>query len=356
MTENLPADERPLKKWQLNPNKDGNLLTEITARPLNGYIPLYRKEDLEDERILASKRQEEKTAELIDQIEIGEPKTFAHIGVQAKIKLEGTAKITGTEAIGVLKADVDNLGMLIGCGLPDERFSFSRLATVSRQLDGFFSIYLPQMLASSDDFRDVYTVFAGGDDLFLIGPWNRMAALATYLKERFAEYVCQNDSMTFSAGISIHKSGVPVDKLAFSAETALAQSKDAKGKNSLTMFGQTVNWADFIALLENKQRIQYWISENLISSGMLYRFNELVELAGREKIALERGDVDLQDLDAMKWRSMFGYTVQRNLNASLKGPARDKAMMDVALMADWMNRYGAAVIIPLWHILYDKRS
>lgn len=34
----------------------------------------------------------------------------------------------------------------------------------------FFVVYLPHLLKTHPDFRDVYTVFAGGDDLFLIGP------------------------------------------------------------------------------------------------------------------------------------------------------------------------------------------
>ncbi|HIE32664.1 MAG TPA: type III-A CRISPR-associated protein Cas10/Csm1 [Thermodesulfobacteriaceae bacterium] len=349
------TDAEVLKIWQVNGNTDGSLFSDITMRLLNGYVPLYRPEDEHDDCLLAGERGEDKTLELIDQINVGDPKTFSHIALKAKRKNSERERVSGTEAIGVLKADVDDLGLLMGCGLPEKRFTLSRMATLSRQLDAFFSVYLPNLLANSDDFRDIYTVFAGGDDLFLIGPWNKMAYLAVYLKERFAEYVCANKKVTFSAGITVHKAHVPVDKLARATEDALEESKNAEGKNSVTMFGQTVTWENFQALLENRNAMQNWLDKNYISSAMMYRFNHLIALAEQERAALAGGDVCLDDLTAMKWRSMFSYSIQRNINSSLKGEERQGAVQDVSLMARWMDTYGAATRIPLWHLLYDKR-
>jgi hypothetical protein len=148
---------------------------------------------------------------------------------------------------------------------------------------------------------------------------------------------------------------VPVDKLAAAAEAALEQSKNAEGKNSITMFGQTVNWIQFKALLENREAMQSWLDKNYISSSMMYRFNHLITMAAREKIVLEDKDVRLTELDAMKWRSQFSYSIQRNVNTRLKGEARQTAVLDVSLMAKWIDKYGAATRIPLWHLLYDKR-
>jgi len=356
-----PDESNLLKLWQVSPNKDGSLFSDCTVRPLNGYVPLYRKDDEEDDCLLEGRRSEEKSLGMIDQIVLGDPKTFSHIGLKSRYQ-SGKGKCSGTDAIGVLKADVDNLGLLMSCGLPEKRFTLSRVATLSRQLEAFFSIYLPNMLEGSGEFKDVYTVFAGGDDLFLIGPWNKMSSLAVYLQERFAEYVCGNTNITFSAGITVHKAHVPVDKLAHAAEEALKQSKEAeekpnnpKGKNSITMFGQTVTWKEFKALLENRDAMQSWLDRKYISSAMMYRFNHLITLAGREKNALEGETVDMADLDALKWRAMFGYSIERNINSSLKDQKRRQAVQEVTLMADWMDKYGAAMRIPLWHLLYDKR-
>lgn len=342
-----------VRYWQVNVNPDGTLFSDVTLRSLNGYVPLYGSGDEQDGRVLEGKRKESKTLELIEQIEPGDPKTFTHIALTAK-KLE-VGGSRGTEALGVLKADVDNLGLLMSCGLPEKRFTVSRLATLSRQLDAYFAIYLPNLLANNPRFRNVYTVFAGGDDLFLIGPWNIMADLALFLRERFGAYTCSNPALSFSAGITMHKVHTPVDKLAESAEKALESAKDADKKNSVTMFGQTVYWHEFENLMTSKERMQAWLDKSYISSSMMYRFNKFTELAGLEKNALANGEVYLTDLNAMKWRAMFGYSLHRNLDSSLKGRKRQVAAEEVGQMAGWIETYGTAVRIPLWHLLYDKR-
>jgi CRISPR-associated protein Csm1 len=336
LNDNHQPQRQPLKVWQVSANEDGSMLSDITIRPLNGYIPLYRKE------------------EALEGLREGEPKTFNHIALGAKTAVEGGGE-KGTEALGILKADVDNLGSLMGCGLSEARFTISRLATLSRQLDAFFSLYLPNLLAGRQEYSDVYTVFAGGDDLFLIGPWNTVASLADHLNKRFEEYVCANSGITFSAGISVQKPHTPVDKLALAAESALEQSKAVNDKNSVTMFGQTVPWQSFRALLQNRLEMQSWLEKKYISSGMMYRFNQFISLSGRLKLAMAQDKVNLEDLDALKWRAMFSYSTQRNINPALKGDQRQRAVDEINLMAKWIEEYGTALRIPLWHLLYNRR-
>ena len=145
---------------------------------INGYVPVYGDDDLNDDRILWGKKSEKKKLEEIDQIQIGDPKTFAHISSKALNPIDEKGRYCGLDALGILKADVDNLGLIMGWGLKGDRFTLSRLATLSRQLDLFFSCFLPDLIASKSEFQNIYTVFAGGDDLFLIGPWNRIMELA----------------------------------------------------------------------------------------------------------------------------------------------------------------------------------
>lgn len=79
-------------------------------------------------------------------------------------------KSGGKKLLGYLKADVDNLGSLFAYGLGDDlqdRNSISRLATLSRMLDLFFSGRIEQLL--SIEYTDCYSVFSGGDDLLIIG-------------------------------------------------------------------------------------------------------------------------------------------------------------------------------------------
>jgi len=248
---------------------------------------------------------------------------------------------------------VDNLGVLMAAGLPDELFTISRMATISRQLNYFFTIYLPFLLQANEKFKNVYTVFAGGDDLFLIGPWRIMAELSLELRSQFASYVCGNDQITFSAGISVQKTHVPVNRLAASAEESLEQSKDAESKNSISMFGATVSWNEFTTLCDYKTSMEHWLADKLVRKAMMYRFNQLVELAQQEKSL--NGNVSLADMECLKWRSKFQYTVARNISPDKKGEAQQEAIEQVSEMAKWLTDYGGAVRIPLWQLLYEQR-
>ncbi len=341
-----------LKLWTMYVAEDGSLPFRSTVRLINGHVPLYQESDNQDECLLQSTRNEENILDLIEAIDERVPKTFTHIAIKARHYDPYKKKCYGTEAIGVLKADIDHLGMLFGCGLTKKRFTLSRLATVSRQLNDFFSLYLPHLLRNSVQFYNVYTVFAGGDDLFLIGPWNRMADLAAYLHERFADYVCHNPEITFSVGITIHKPHIPVDKLANASEEALEQSKVA-GRNRVTMFGETVTWDDFIALLKNRETMQRWLDSELIAPSMFYRFNYLTSMAAQEKQVSDQEKIEMDDMECLKWRSMFLYSLARNVKT--KEEYREKALKELEPMAKWLEDYRGAVRIPLWQILYERR-
>lgn len=338
------VDIAPLKFFDLQANSDGSLPVGATMRLINGYVPVYDAEDKLDDRL-----QEDET----QPIKQGEPVTFNHLAAKAK-EFGEDGKQRGVEALGILKADVDNLGVLMAAGLPESLFTISRLANISRQLNNFFTTYLPFLLRSNKKFKHVYTVFAGGDDLFLIGPWRIMAELALELRHQFARYVCSNDQVTFSAGISLHKTHVPVDRLAAAAEEALEQSKDAEGKDSISMFGETVSWKDFALLYEHKKVMEHWLAGKLVGKAMLYRFNQLIELARREK-SLNHGNVTMADMECLKWRSKFSYTVTRNIDQNIKGEERQAAIEQVSEMAKWLTEYGGAVCIPLWQLLYEQR-
>ncbi len=342
------------KLWELQVKNDGSLDCRTANRLINGHIPTYQEADNNDNCLLSSGKSEEKTFDLIDQIKEGVPKTFGHIAIKARHWDPQSNRCLGTEALAVLKADVDRLGMLFACGLPDERFTLSRLATMSRQVNNFFSLYLPHLLEITEEFSDVYTVFAGGDDLFLIGPWNRMAALALFLRERFAAYVGQNPTITFSAGITAHKSNTPVNRLAAASEEALEHAKD-EGRNRVTMFDETVTWDDFTTLLDKKIFMDSWLERKLLSRSMLYRFNHLINLAEKEQKVTQESRIEMADMECLKWPAMFRYSLARNIDKRLKGEERERAITEVVELAQWLKTHRGAVRIPLWHILYEIR-
>ncbi|MFH1581738.1 MAG: type III-A CRISPR-associated protein Cas10/Csm1 [Pseudomonadota bacterium] len=172
----------------------------------------------------------------------------------------------GDKRIGILKMDVDNLGLIFSLGLDTPRTSkeeaknlrsISRLSTLSRQLSFFFTVHIDDLCRQvfadwrNDDKNEwphklnvssiFYLIFAGGDDLVVVGPWDRIIYLARRIRKAFKNFTCHNPNITLSAGIYICKPKFPIIIAAEKAEEALKQSKD-KGRNRITVMGETVVW------------------------------------------------------------------------------------------------------------------
>jgi CRISPR-associated protein Csm1 len=345
-----------LKYWDVSIPKDAIISKDITAKFINGYIPNYDKSDLYEGRYLAGRKSEKKKLEMIEQIkaDINEkvPKTFSHIASKALNFTDKQDKFTGVEALGTFKADVDNLGLIFACGF--KHFSLSRLATLSRQMNNYFSIYLPHALSTNEGgFKDIYTVFGGGDDLFLIGPWNKIIDFATFSNKKFSEYVCSNKQITFSAGLSINKPGEPVVSISERAEDALMKSKN-NDRDSMTLFDETVKWQDFKKLDEIKKTIEEWLSKGFISNAMLFKLNTFSNMAKQEKeIKDSKSGIQMEELECFKWHSKFRYNLVRNVGKDCED--KERAIKEVEKAAEWLMKYGGAMKIPVWQIIYNQR-
>ena len=66
----------------------------------------------------------------------------------------------------MVRLDVDALGAVFASGLGEQR-SLSRTATLSRELETFFSGYVNTLAKD----HSMYITYAGGDDLFAVGSW-----------------------------------------------------------------------------------------------------------------------------------------------------------------------------------------
>lgn len=345
-----------LRYWNLSPTDEGTIPTEITSRLINGYVPVYTKDDEYDDRILDCGKSDERKLELIESLNLGAPKTLEHIACKAINVAADDGKPTGVAALGILKADVDELGALMAYGLPKESFTLSRLATLSRQLDFFFSLHLPHVLRTDSEYGDVYTVFAGGDDLFLIGPWNRILGLVMRLRDDFTNYVCRNEQVHFSTGVALMKAHTPLEDMAHQAEAALKRSKEA-GRNRMTVFGQTVTYDQYQELLKVKDALVTWLDANWINNAMLYRLNSLTDMAALEQTLLQSQKAfPLEAMECTKWRSYLAYSTERNLAKKLSGDDRNAAVQRISqAMAEWLWKFGCSMKIPLWDILYNRR-
>jgi len=345
-----------VKHWSIEISKDGRVSKNITAKFINSYVPKYEEEDQYDERYISGKKSDIKKEEMIEQIKECSPKSFSHIAVKALNFTEQQGKFKGVEALGILKADVDLLGAIFSFGISKKMFTLSRLATLSRQMNNFFTIYLPYVLKSTEKFKDIYTIFSGGDDLFLIGPWNKMIDFADIIYKNFKKYVCDHPEITLSVGISIHKPNEPLLRLSEAAEDALVKAKN-NGRNSITIFDETVKWNDFTELQSIKNTLEEWYEKKWINNAMLFRINELINMRKRELQILQSNTFYLENLDCMLWRARLKYTIARNIGAKLNKSEREEAIKTVMdNLASWLEKYGGALKIPLWQIIYNNRK
>ncbi len=351
------ASEQIFKYWDISLYQDDALPQDVSKKIINSYVPVYDKDDLKDYQILLTAKSKAKQEEMIEEIHPGDPKTFNHIAVNALDKNED-GKVSGIDALGVLKADVDYLGMLMGCGLERQKYTISRLAALSRQLNYYFALYLPHLFMTDKKFKNIYTVFAGGDDLFLIGPWNRIYELSLILNKTFSDYVCKNPEIHFSAGISLYKAHTPLKNIANSAEAALEKSK-SKGRNRLTLFSQTATWVEAKELENIREKFETWLQNEWLTKSMLHRLNEFISMAAMEKQALKRKPISIDDMNCFKWRALFYYFAERNIGKKIEKKERRKEIVDelTACMLEWLDKekYEGRLRIPLWNVLYNHR-
>lgn len=202
--------------------------------------------------------------------------------------------------LGVLKADVDNLGFIFSLGFRDkkkegvsereDKLSVSRFALLSRMLNAFFSEHLVQVI--KENRFNIYTVFMGGDDLFVLGSWTDILKFAEILHNDFKRFTAENPDITLSAGITFSNPKLPVSKITEMAENALEESKnyDKNGqtKNACTVFGIPCSWAEFEKQYKNGQWLEEKILENKISQGFVRR---LLSYADECKRFSEYGEI-----------------------------------------------------------------
>lgn len=148
---------------------------------------------------------------------------------------------TGIKRLGVLRADVDNLGQAFVAGFPQNFSSLSRAATFSRKLSMLFKLNINSILTNPEysigtkkEMRNVSIVYSGGDDIFLVGAWDDVLEAGIDIHEAVEKYT--QGTLTISAGIGIFPGKYPVKSLARETGVLESASKDVPGKNSVTLF------------------------------------------------------------------------------------------------------------------------
>lgn len=327
----------------------------LARRAINAHVPRVTDRDV-DEKQAGKYKGRLDEVELAD-IRAGMPKTLNHLA-NADRAMSESGTWQGIEALMTLKGDVDNLGLIFQKGL--DQPSFARMAALSRQVNAFFSVYLPTLCLQ--EFPDTYTVFAGGDDFFLIGPWHQTLRLAKRLKDDFRTYAANNPAVHFSAGLTMTKPGLPIRQLASLAESSLETAKSHVGdsttqerKNAVCAWGLPVKWLQFDDLLDRAGRLGDLTETHALSTSYVYGLLRYVDMAA-----------DTSRPENSLWHSHFSYSTWRWVERAVRNEG-DRASTDsqrrrkhgelaAEIVDNGIRKHGMSYKIALFTHLYQQRD
>ena len=286
-------------------------------------------------------------------------------------------KSQGRPLIACLKMDADNLGYIFSQGLhqspsqtpsqassgpePSHAGAIARVASLSRILEVFFSGYIEELLRQKYSY--IYLVYSGGDDLVAVGPWDHILEFAAEIREAFRRFTAGNPLWSLSAGVALTNPHVPVLVAIDEADRLLEVSKTIGGsgvlpypppstdhaparKDRITLFGTSIPWSEFPALLQQGKQLAQWIADRVVSTAQV---NRLLYYAG-----LARKFQQTRDTQYLQYIPYLVRDLRRNW--AERTPEQRAAKLWAAEFADIKN----PAIFGAWFIcqyaLYASRS
>lgn len=254
-------------------------------------------------------------------------------------------KSKGIKRLGILRADVDNLGVTFTNGFErydsSDRYqyiSLSRNADLSYYLSMFFKHEINKIcngssgikqfkLEESDDVqgkRNAVIVYSGGDDIFIVGAWNEIIELAVDINSAFRKFT--NNKMTISAGVGIFRHDFPINQMA-SITGKLENEAKLKGKNRIALFGSEMGNIDYVYSWDD--------FENGVVKDKLYKLNRWFDFNEdkKSKVKLNIGSSTLYKLlgllKAVKSDKEEKINLARIAYAIARLEPEEKELMDI---------------------------
>ncbi len=277
-------------------------------------LPLWSESLIETFHELNQTKEEQEDPQEIP--ETGNVISFKHLALFAGIR-------TGTPKIAVLKMDVDNLGLFFsGLG------GFNNVRQASECLEYFFSEHLFDLLDKNMEqkpdkeglpvqlnlFRNnVYVVFSGGDDCFILGAWDAVMEFTMLTRQDLRRFIKKENldsdkEITMSASIQLYNPAYPTYKFADEAEENLHEAKysEKNKKDKIFIFGQVFSWEEFEQVLRIKEKLYELITVRKESRAILERIKRSAQSYERDRNACLDG-VDIP----RTWR--MNYSIGRNI-------------------------------------------
>ncbi len=213
--------------------------------------------------------------------------------------------------LGILRMDVDGLGKRFIIGFD----TIKEYKVFSAKIKDFFEGRIgdsPEYkkkdklldefdLETGFPYRNFLNViYAGGDDLFIIGRWDKLIDFAELIHKKTEEYfrddtywedtidtngnhVKVEHKITISGGIAIIKPKYPIDKAAEMAREAEEAAKQGE-KNAFNVFGKTISWEkDFEEVKKRKNDFVNFLQDSKLSKSILHKLMLYASIAEENK-------------------------------------------------------------------------
>lgn len=177
------------------------------------------------------------------------PSVKAQIDLGCKLRNQQRFKMLEDYAndtyLGVLRMDVDGLGARFINGFE----SMDKYKDFSGKLDKFFDAENGNLHNIQEEYKEYLNiVYAGGDDIFVVGRWDKVIDFAEEVQKAFEKY-CHNElkdeTLSISGGIAVVNKKFPIAKSAeMAGDAEEASKKYRKEKNAFNMFGESVAWTE----------------------------------------------------------------------------------------------------------------
>ncbi len=201
--------------------------------------------------------------------------------------------------LAYVRMDADRIGIQFESLKGDP----ARTWALSRFLQVFFCDRLGELIRS--EFPLIYPVYGGGDDLFVIGPWDTALDFALRLSKEFSQ--ATGGMLTLSAGVSLAKPHQHILTKSDQAADALEREAKQKGRSRIAALGQTAAWDTFEKLLQRARRLARWREDKLLPSALL---QDILGLHSQWKTLTESSGARR---NSERWRPLLRYQIERNL-------------------------------------------
>lgn len=241
--------------------------------------------------------------------------------------------------LAAMRLDIDDLGALFASGLGEKASIYKTLA-LSRELQLFFGAYFNKMAEK----HQLYIVYSGGDDAFVIGSWINILDFAKDLNANFKTFVHNNKDIAYSAGIFTANPKYPITRLAKETgdEEELAK-KQHEDKNTVQVFGHAMDWKRYVKMMEFSEKLykQMEAKGGKIKRSVLHHLLSIVQTAKHSKGT----DADFE---------FYRHLGRLHALVSRRGYADNKMMQEMLKEMGDFNRF-QDYILPLHYVLYKTR-